>query len=45
MLCTSKMIQIRNVPDEFHRKLEMRAAGAGTGMLDYIKRELCQRGH
>jgi len=36
----SKMIQIRNVPDDLHRQLKIRAAAAGMSMSDYIKREL-----
>lgn len=36
----SKMIQIRNVSDEMHRELKMRAAAAGMSLSDYIKREL-----
>ena len=36
----SKMIQIRNVPDDLHRQLKIRAAAAGMNMSDYIKREL-----
>jgi hypothetical protein len=40
VLHMSKMIQIRNVPDELHRDLKMRAALAGMSMSDYIKREL-----
>jgi plasmid stability protein len=36
----SKMIQIRNVPDELHRSLKMRAAAAGMSLSDYIKQEL-----
>ena len=36
----SKMIQIRNVPDELHRELKIRAAAAGMSLSDYIKREL-----
>ncbi len=36
----SKMIQIRNVPDEMHRELKMRAAAAGMSLSDYIKKEL-----
>jgi plasmid stability protein len=35
-----KMIQIRNVPDDLHRELKMRAAAAGMTMSDYIKKEL-----
>ncbi len=34
------MIQIRNVPDELHRKLRIRAAEAGTSLSDYLKIEL-----
>jgi len=36
----SKMIQIRNVPDELHRSLKVRAAAAGMSLSDYIKKEL-----
>jgi plasmid stability protein len=36
----SKMIQIRNVPDDLHRQLKIRAAAAGMSLSDYIKREL-----
>jgi antitoxin FitA len=36
----SKMIQIRNVPDDLHRDLKIRAAAAGLSLSDYIKREL-----
>lgn len=43
VLRMSKMIQIRNVPDELHRELKMRAAAAGMNMSDYIKRELSRR--
>jgi plasmid stability protein len=39
----SKMIQIRNVPDELHRDLKIRAASAGMTLSDYIKRELRSR--
>lgn len=35
-----KMIQIRNVPDELHKELKIRAAAAGMSLSDYIKREL-----
>lgn len=34
------MIQIRNVPDELHRRVKARAALAGLSMSDYILREL-----
>jgi hypothetical protein len=36
----SKMIQIRNVPDEMHRELKVRAATEGMTLSDYIKKEL-----
>jgi antitoxin FitA len=36
----SKMIQIRNVPDEVHRALKVRAAAEGLSLSDYIKRDL-----
>ena len=34
------MIQIRNVPDDVHRKMKSRAALAGMSMSEYILREL-----
>lgn len=36
----SKMIQVRNVPDEMHRALKASAAAEGMSLSDYIKREL-----
>jgi antitoxin FitA len=36
----SKMIQIRNVPDDMHRMLKMRAVAEGISLSDLIKREL-----
>jgi antitoxin FitA len=36
----SKMIQIRNVPDDVHRTLKVRAASEGISLSDYIKRDL-----
>jgi plasmid stability protein len=36
----SKMIQIRNVPDDVHRTLKVRAAGEGLSLSDFIKRDL-----
>jgi plasmid stability protein len=36
----SKMIQIRDVPDDVHKVLKMRAAREGMTLSDYIKREL-----
>ena len=35
-----KMIQVRNVPDDVHRTLKVRAAAAGMSLSDYIKRDL-----
>ena len=37
---TSVMVQIRNVPPEFHRRLKARAAMEGMSMSDYILREV-----
>jgi len=34
------MVQIRNVPDAFHRRLKARAAHEGMSMSDYILREV-----
>jgi plasmid stability protein len=36
----SKMIQVRNVPDQLHRKLKARAAEEGVSLSDYILKEL-----
>ena len=36
----STMVQIRNVPSEFHRRLKARAAMEGMSMSDYILREV-----
>lgn len=36
----SKMIQIRNVPEEVHRELKARAARAGMSLSDYLLAEL-----
>jgi plasmid stability protein len=38
----SKMIQVRNVPDEVHRVLKVRAAAEGLSLSDYIKRDLVE---
>ncbi len=35
-----KMIQIRNVPDDVHRKLKVRAAASGLTLSDFLLREL-----
>lgn len=34
----SRMIQIRNVPDELHRELKSRAAMEGLSLSDYLLR-------
>ena len=36
----SKMIQVRNVPDQLHRKLKIRAIEQGVSLSDYILAEL-----
>ena len=36
----SRMIQIRNVPDDVHRKLKARAAMAGMTLSEYLLREV-----
>jgi plasmid stability protein len=36
----SSMIQIRNVPDELHRELKVRAARTGMTLSDYLLAEL-----
>jgi plasmid stability protein len=36
----STMIQIRNVPDELHRRLKARAALAGMSLSDYLLKEI-----
>ncbi len=36
----SKMIQIRNVPDDLHRALKVRAAERGLTLSDYLLGEL-----
>lgn len=37
-----KMIQIRNVPDDLHRTLKVRAARAGMTLSDYLLSEIEQ---
>jgi plasmid stability protein len=42
----SKMVQIRDVPDDLHRTLKARAARAGMSLSDYLLseiRELAER--
>jgi plasmid stability protein len=36
----SVMIQIRNVPDDLHRRLKARAAMHGMSLSDYLLREI-----
>ena len=38
----SRMLQIRNVPDDVHRRLKARAALAGMSMSDFVLREIEQ---
>lgn len=40
VLHMSKMIQVRNVPDDIHRALKISAAAEGMSLSDYVKREL-----
>lgn len=39
-MSTTVMVQIRNVPPDFHRRLKARAALEGMSMSDYILREV-----
>jgi antitoxin FitA len=36
----SKMIQLRNVPDDLHRNLKVRAATVGMSLSDYLLAEI-----
>ena len=36
----AKMIQLRHVPDELHRKLKARAAMEGLSLSDYLLQEV-----
>lgn len=36
----SKMLQVRNVPDDIHRTLKARAAMAGMSLSEFVLREL-----
>ena len=38
----SRRLQVRNVPDDLHRRLKARAAIAGMSMSDYVLREIRQ---
>lgn len=35
-----KMIQIRHVPDQLHRRLKVRAASVGMSLSDFLRLEL-----
>ncbi|MFT4034757.1 MAG: hypothetical protein QM679_04180 [Patulibacter sp.] len=37
---SGKMIQVRDVPEQVHRTLKVRAAAEGMSLSDYIKRDL-----
>jgi plasmid stability protein len=41
-MSTGTMIQIRNVPEEIHRRLKVRAASEGISMSDFVLREVCK---
>jgi plasmid stability protein len=36
----SRMIQIRHVPDDLHRRLKVRAAAEGKSLSDYLLAEI-----
>lgn len=36
----SKMLQVRDVPDDIHRKLKARAALSGMSLSDYVLAEI-----
>ncbi len=38
----TKMIQVRNVPDDLHRLLKVRAAQQGTSLSEYLLREIVE---
>lgn len=40
VVCMATNIQIRNVPEDVHRNLKMRAAQAGMSLSDYLLHEL-----
>jgi len=40
LFCMPKMIQIRNVPDDLHRTLKLRAAKASMTLSDYLLSEI-----
>ena len=44
-MLTMKMIQIRNVPDDLHKALKIRAAKEGISMSELILRDLPRIAH
>lgn len=36
----AKLLQVREVPDDVHRTLKVRAAQAGTSLSEYVRAEL-----
>lgn len=44
-VCSMKMLQVRNVPDDLHRALKARAAREGTTMSELVLRELPRLAH
>jgi len=41
MACNAtKMVQVRNVPDDVHAELRRRAAAAGMSLSDFARQEL-----
>ncbi len=45
VLRMSKMIQIRNVPDDVHRALKIKAAKAGMSLSEYLLRRISEDAH
>lgn len=41
-LIMAKLIQVRDVPEETHRRLKARAAEEGRTLSDYVRRELVE---
>ncbi len=37
---SKKMIQVRNVPEELHRRIKARAARAGMSLSEYLLQEI-----
>jgi len=40
VFCMSTLIQVRNVPEDLHRRVKARAALQGMSMSEYVLREL-----